>query len=144
MPSGGLEIPLAVTFSISKERSVILKYLQNLIDLNYKGLTSADTPQNEMIVEKELGQDYNPKMKTLFLLTMTVRVTSTATHRTVFIIFIKKEKKQFKVISFKAIFDVQNFGLQTISDVNSSDTFFSANFFVQIFSRNIPFLLTAQ
>lgn len=144
MPSGGLEIPLAVTFSISEERSVILKYLQNLIDLNYKGLTSADTPQNEMIVEKELGQDYNPKMKTLFLLTMTVRVTSTATHRTVFIIFIKKEKKQFKAISFKAIFDVQNFGLQTISDVNSSDTFFSANFFVQIFSRNIPFLLTAQ
>lgn len=144
MPSGGLEIPLAVTFSISEEKSVILKYLQNLIDLNYKGLTSADTTQNEMIVEKELGQDYNPKMKTLFLLTMTVRVTSTATHRTVFIIFIKKEKKQFKAISFKAIFDVQNFGLQTISDVNSSDTFFSANFFVQIFSRNIPFLLTAQ
>ena len=144
MPSGGLEIPLAVTFSISEEKSVILKYLQNLIDLNYKGLTSADTPQNEMIVEKELGQDYNPKMTTLFLLTMTVRVTSTATHRTVFIIFIKKEKKQFKAISFKAIFDVQNFGLQTISDVNSSDTFFSANFFVQIFSRNIPFLLTAQ
>ena len=144
MPSGGLEIPLAVTFSISEEKSVILKHLQNLIDLNYKELTSADTPQNEMIVEKELGQDYNPKMKTLFLLTMTVRVTSTATHRTVFIIFIKKEKKQFKAISFKAIFDVQNFGLQTISDVNSSDTFFSANFFVQIFSRNIPFLLTAQ
>ena len=144
MPSGGLEIPLAVTFSISEEKSVILKHLQNLIDLNYKELTSPDTPQNEMIVEKELGQDYNPKMKTLFLLTMTVRVTSTATHRTVFIIFIKKEKKQFKAISFKAIFDVQNFGLQTISDVNSSDTFFSANFFVQIFSRNIPFLLTAQ
>ena len=138
MPSGGLEIPLAVTFSISEEKSVILKHLQNLIDLNYKELTSADTPQNEMIVEKELGQDYNPKMKTLFLLTMTVRVTSTATHRTVFIIFIKK------AISFKAIFDVQNFGLQTISDVNFSDTFFSANFFVQIFSRNIPFLLTAQ
>ena len=75
---------------------------------------------------------------------MIARVTSTATHRTVFIIFIKKEKKQFKAISFKAIFDVQNFGLQTISDVNFSDTFFSANFFVQIFSRNIPFLLTAQ
>ena len=144
MPSGGLEIPLAVTFSISEEKSVILKHLQNLIDLNYKELTSADTPQNEMIVEKELGQDYNPKMKTLFLLTMTVRVTSTATHRTVFIIFIKKEKKQFKANSFKAIFEVQNFGLQTISDVNFSDTFFSANFFVQIFSRNIPFLLTAQ
>ena len=144
MPSGGLEIPLAVTFSISEEKSVILKHLQNLIDLNYKELTSADTPQNEMIVEKELGQDYNPKMKTLFLLTMAVGVTSTATHRTVFIIFIKKEKKQFKAISFKAIFDVQNFGLQTISDVNFSDTFFSANFFVQIFSRNIPFLLTAQ
>ena len=144
MPSGGLEIPLAVTFSISEEKSVILKHLQNLIDLNYKELTSADTPQNEMIVEKELGQDYNPKMKTLFLLTMTVRVTSTATHRTVFIIFIKKEKKQFKANSFKAIFEAQNFGLQTISDVNFSDTFFSANFFVQIFSRNIPFLLTAQ
>ena len=32
-------------------------------------------------------------MKTLFLLKMTVRVTATTTHRTVFIIVIKKEKK---------------------------------------------------
>ena len=33
--------------------------LHNLIDLNYEELTSMDTPQNEMIVEKELGQDYD-------------------------------------------------------------------------------------
>ena len=33
--------------------------LHNLIDLNYEELTSMDTPQNEMIVEKELGQVYN-------------------------------------------------------------------------------------
>ena len=33
--------------------------LHNLIDRNYEELTSTDTPQNEMIVEKELGQVYN-------------------------------------------------------------------------------------
>ena len=32
-----------------------------MIDLNYEELTSMDTPQNEVIVEKELGQDYNPE-----------------------------------------------------------------------------------
>lgn len=46
-------------------------------------------------------------MKTLFLLTTTVRLTSPATHRTVFIIVIEKEKKQLKVISFKAIWTLK-------------------------------------
>ena len=59
--SGGLEIPLAVKFSIFEEKSAILKHLQNLIDLNYEELTSMDKPQNEMIAEEELGQDYNPE-----------------------------------------------------------------------------------
>ena len=40
---------------------------------------------------------------------MTVRVTATATHRAVFIIVIKKEKKQF--FSFKVISDVNIFGI---------------------------------
>ena len=53
--SGGLEIPLAVKFSIFEEKSAILKHLQNLIDLNYEELTSMNTPQNEVIVEEELG-----------------------------------------------------------------------------------------
>ena len=57
MPSGGLQIPLVVKFSISGEKSVILKHLPNLIDLNYKEITSMYTAQNEMIVEEELGQD---------------------------------------------------------------------------------------
>ena len=55
IPSGGLEIPLVVKFSISEEKSAILKHLQNLIDLNYEELTSMNTPQNEVIVEEELG-----------------------------------------------------------------------------------------
>ena len=57
MPSGGLQIPLVVKFSISEEKSVILKHLPNLIDLNYKEITSMYTAQNEKIVEEELGQD---------------------------------------------------------------------------------------
>ena len=59
--SVGLEVPLVDKFSISEKKSAILKVLQNLIDLNYKELTSMDTPQNEVIVEEELGQDYNPE-----------------------------------------------------------------------------------
>ena len=46
-------------FSISKEKSAILKHLPNLIDLNYKELTSTITSQNEVIVEEELGKEYN-------------------------------------------------------------------------------------
>ena len=61
IPSGGTEIPLGVKFSISEEKSVILKHLQNLIDLNYEELTSMDRLQNGVIAEEELGQDYNPK-----------------------------------------------------------------------------------
>ena len=61
IPSVGLEVPLVDKFSISEKKSAILKVLQNLIDLNYKELTSMDTPQNEVIVEEELGQDYNPE-----------------------------------------------------------------------------------
>ena len=48
-----------------------------------------DTPQNEGIVEKELGHE------DMFLLTLTVRVTATTTHKTVFFIVIKKEHLQF-------------------------------------------------
>ena len=59
--SGGLEIPLVVKFSISEEKLAILKQLQYLIDLNYAELTSMDTPQNEVIVEEELRQDYKPE-----------------------------------------------------------------------------------
>ena len=33
---------------------------------------SMDRPQNETIIEDELGQEYNPKLKTLLLLTMAV------------------------------------------------------------------------
>ena len=44
IPSGWLEIPLVVKFSISEEKSAIPKHLQNLIDLNYEELTSVDTP----------------------------------------------------------------------------------------------------
>ena len=65
-------------------------------------------------------------------------MTSTVTHRTVFIIVIEKEKKQLKVISFKAILDVKNFGLLTIPDVNFSDNFFPENFFVQFFFKKHP------
>ena len=61
IPSVGLEVPLVDKFSISEKKSAILKVLQNLIDLNYKELTSMDTPQNEVIVEEELGQDYIPE-----------------------------------------------------------------------------------
>ena len=46
-------------FSISEEKSAILKHLPNLIDLNYKELTSMDTPQNEVILEEEVGKEYN-------------------------------------------------------------------------------------
>ena len=46
-------------FSISEEKSAILKHLPNLIDLNYKELTSMDTPQNEVILEEELGKEYS-------------------------------------------------------------------------------------
>ena len=34
-------------------------HLHNLIDLNYKELTSMDTAQNEVITEEELQQYYN-------------------------------------------------------------------------------------
>ena len=66
-----------------------------------------DTPQNEVIVEEELGQDFNPEDKDIVFMTMTVRVTATMSHRTVFIIVIKKEEKQF--FSFKAISDFKIF-----------------------------------
>ena len=59
IPSAGLKIPLVIMFSISEEKSAILKHLPNLIDLNYKELTSMDTPQNEVILEEELGKEYN-------------------------------------------------------------------------------------
>ena len=52
-------IKLFDKFLISEEKSAIIKRLQNLINLNYEELTSMDTPQYEMIVEEELGQDYN-------------------------------------------------------------------------------------
>ena len=32
-----------------------------MIDLNYEELTSMDTPKKEVIVEEQLGQDYNPE-----------------------------------------------------------------------------------
>ena len=70
---------------IFKEKSAILKHLQNLIDLNYEELASMDTPQNKVVVEEELGQDYNGKDEDMFLLTMAMRLTATATHRTAFI-----------------------------------------------------------
>ena len=66
-------------------------------------------------------------MKTLSLLMITVRVTATTTHRTVFIIVIKKEKKQF--FSFKAIWDVKIFGLQKILNVYTFRHFFVWKFF---------------
>ena len=59
IPSEGLEIPLVVKCLISEEKSAILKHLQKLINLNYEELTSVGTPQNEVIVKEELGQDYN-------------------------------------------------------------------------------------
>ena len=40
VPSRGFEILLFVNFLISKEKSAIIKHQQNLIDLNYKELTS--------------------------------------------------------------------------------------------------------
>ena len=51
-------------------------------------------------LKKNKGKMITPKIKTLFLLTMAVRVTATTACRTVFIIVIEKEKKNF---SFKAI-----------------------------------------
>ena len=84
-----------------------------------------DTSQNEVIVEEELGQDYNPEDEDIVLFTM--KVAATATHRTVFIIVIKKGKKQF--FSFQAISDVKIFGLQKISDVNIFRHFFCPKVF---------------
>ena len=34
-----------------------------MIDINHEELMSMDTPQNEMIAEEKLGQDYKPKDK---------------------------------------------------------------------------------
>lgn len=44
IPSGGLEMLLVFKILIFKEKSAILKHLQNLIDLNYEELASMDTP----------------------------------------------------------------------------------------------------
>ena len=68
-----------------------------MIDLNYEELTSMDTSQN-VIVEEELRQNYNSEdedILLMFLLMVTVKVTETATHRTVFVIVIKKVQKNF-------------------------------------------------
>ena len=68
-----------------------------MIDLNYEELTSMDTSQN-VIVEEELRQNYNSEdedILLMFLLMVTVKVTETATHRTVFVIVIKKVQKHF-------------------------------------------------
>ena len=97
IPSGELEIPPVVKFSISEVKSAMLKHLQNMIDLNYEELTSMDTSQN-VIVEEELRQNYNSEdedILLMFLLMVTVKVTETATHRTVFVIVIKKVQKHF-------------------------------------------------
>ena len=59
IPSVGLEIPFVVKLLISEEKSAIRMHLHNLIDLNYKELTSMDTAQNEVIIEEELQQYYN-------------------------------------------------------------------------------------
>ena len=81
-------------------------------------------------------------MKTLFLLTMTVRVTATTTHRTVFIIVIKKEQKQF--FSFEAISDVKIFGLQKIVDANIFRHFFCPKFFALNVLFDIPKYMKQQ
>ena len=58
---------------------------------------------------------------------MTVRVAVTTTHKTVFIIAINKENKQF--FSFKATSYVKIFGLQKISDIFFVEKFFCSEFF---------------
>ena len=67
-------------------------------------------------------------MKALFSLTMTVKVTATSIHRTVFALVIKKEQKQF--FSFKGISDVKIFGLQKSSNVNIFRHFFCLQIFL--------------
>ena len=111
-----------------------------MIDLNYEELTSMDTSQNKVIVEEELGQDYNPEDEDIVFIDSDSESDIDYktwdciyhSHRTVFITVIKKEKKQF--FSFKAISDVKIFGLQNISDANIFRHFFCPEFFALIVS----------
>ena len=63
---------------IFEEKTAILKHIPNFNDLNYEESPSMDTTRNELIVEEELGQDYNPKDE---------HMTVTTTLNTVFNIF---------------------------------------------------------
>ena len=99
-----------------------------------------DTTQNKVIVEEELGQDYNPEDEDIVFIDNDSESDIDYktwdcichSHRTVFITVIKKEKKQF--FSFKAILDVKIFGLQNISDANIFRHFFCPKFFALIVS----------
>ena len=76
-----------------------------MIDLNYEELTSMDTPQNKVIVEEELGQDYNPEDEDIAFIDNDSESDIDYktwdyiyhSHRTVFITVIKKEKKLSKI-----------------------------------------------
>ena len=79
IPSGGLEIPLVLKVLIFEEKAAVLKHLPNFNDLNYEESTSMDTTRNELIVEEELRQYYNPEDE---------HMTVTTTLNTVFNIFL--------------------------------------------------------
>ena len=90
-----------------------------------------DTPQTEMIVEKELGQDYNPEDEGIVFID--IDSESDRNYDTQDCIFhdIKKEHKQF--FSFKAISDIKIFGLQKISDASIFRYFFVRKVFCPTF-----------
>ena len=79
IPSGGLEIPLVLKVLIFEEKAAVLKHVPNFNDLNYEESTSMDTTRNELIVEEELRQYYNPEDE---------HMTVTTTLNTVFNIFL--------------------------------------------------------